>query len=458
MDVYITISNVGNDAGPFDLYSNLDGYISAFETNVPKASLEAGYFTSLVPDGTTQIKIQSVSTLCKNYVNVGTVPLEYYFIASDYQPSSGFFTDFINKGTYCFVLGNHKGYWNGTYEVPGNHLTKMNGDLTVDESFDIGEGFGQHYTYIGATMTELYDGSIIVVGFFTSFEGENFNRIIKLNSDGSINRVFNVGTGFNNYSTSISETNDGKYYIGGLFSTYNGVAAPKIIKLLSDGSKDVSFNPGGGFNNTTLSTLVNFNNSVYVTGYYSIYNGIGANGIIKLNPDGTKDTSFDYGSGFEPRSPYSGVIMARIPGEEAFYCVSYCAYGYCGPGVYWQTYKGVNYGNIVKLLPNGDVDTTFNPGGSGFNGGVGLIDVVFGDKLLVTSTDPAFTEYNGVPTAGVILLNSDGSILQTFAIEWFWVYAVGNQLFGSDLNGDGYNKLIYTYTGDITTTTTTTTI
>ena len=457
MDVFLTISNVGADAGPFNLYSNLDGYISAFETNVPKASLEAGYFTSLVPDGTTQIKIQSVNTVCNNYVNVGTTPLQYYFIASDYQPSYGFQTDFINKGTYAFVLGNFKGYWNGTYEWPGNHLIKLNPDLTADESFDMGEGFGQHYTYIGATMTELFDGSVIVVGFFTTFNGESFNRLIKLNADGTVNTEFDIGTGFNNYSTSISETNDNKYYIGGIYSTFNGVAAPRIIKLLSDGSRDLSFNPGSGFNNATLSTMTNFDNSVYVSGYYSVYNGTGANGIVKLKPDGSIDTSFDYGSGFEPRSPYSGVIMARIPGEESFYVGSYCAYGYCGPGHYWQTYKGVNYGNIVKLLPNGDVDTTFNPGGSGFNGGVGLIDVVFEDKLLVTGTDPVFTEYNGVPSEGLILLNSDGSILQTFSEYYQWVYAVGNTLYGTKWP-ELENKPIYYFTGDVTTTTTTTTV
>lgn len=70
MYVFITISNVGADAGPFDLYSDLDGYISAFEVGVPKASLEAGYASSLVPNGTTQVKIQSVNELCNNFVNV----------------------------------------------------------------------------------------------------------------------------------------------------------------------------------------------------------------------------------------------------------------------------------------------------------------------------------------------------------------------------------------------------
>lgn len=70
MYVYITISNVGVDTGPFNLYSDLDGYISAFEANVPKSFLEAGYASYLVPDGTTEIRIQSANELCGNSIDI----------------------------------------------------------------------------------------------------------------------------------------------------------------------------------------------------------------------------------------------------------------------------------------------------------------------------------------------------------------------------------------------------
>lgn len=70
MYAYITISNVGADAGPFNLYSDLDSYTSAFESNVPKSFLEAGYASNLVPDGTLVIRIQSANENCGNFVNV----------------------------------------------------------------------------------------------------------------------------------------------------------------------------------------------------------------------------------------------------------------------------------------------------------------------------------------------------------------------------------------------------
>jgi hypothetical protein len=70
MTVLITLTVAGFDSGPFDLYSNLDGYTSAFESGVSKASLLAGYSSALVPDGTTIVRVRSVSELCNNYVNI----------------------------------------------------------------------------------------------------------------------------------------------------------------------------------------------------------------------------------------------------------------------------------------------------------------------------------------------------------------------------------------------------
>ncbi len=70
MTVFITLTTAGLDSGPFDLYSNLDGFISAFESGVSKAALEAGYASSLVPDFTTAIRVKSNGVLCTNYIDI----------------------------------------------------------------------------------------------------------------------------------------------------------------------------------------------------------------------------------------------------------------------------------------------------------------------------------------------------------------------------------------------------
>lgn len=72
MTAYITISNVGSDTGPFNIYSDVDNYFNAFEINIPKAILESGFITD-IPTGTSEIRIQSINEKCNNYVNLNLV-------------------------------------------------------------------------------------------------------------------------------------------------------------------------------------------------------------------------------------------------------------------------------------------------------------------------------------------------------------------------------------------------
>jgi hypothetical protein len=72
MTVLITLTTAGADTGPFNLYSDVNGYTSAFAVGVNKLDLEAGYPSDLVPDGTTTIKVQSVNDLCNNFVLLPT--------------------------------------------------------------------------------------------------------------------------------------------------------------------------------------------------------------------------------------------------------------------------------------------------------------------------------------------------------------------------------------------------
>lgn len=69
MTVLITLTVAGSDTGPFNLYSNLDGYISAFATGISKAALLAGYSSSVVPDYTTSIRVKSMGD-CTNYIDI----------------------------------------------------------------------------------------------------------------------------------------------------------------------------------------------------------------------------------------------------------------------------------------------------------------------------------------------------------------------------------------------------
>ena len=74
MTVYITFTTIGADAGPFNLYSNADGFASSFAIGVPKAQLLAG-FPATVPNGTTVVRAKSAG-VCINYVDlpIGLLP------------------------------------------------------------------------------------------------------------------------------------------------------------------------------------------------------------------------------------------------------------------------------------------------------------------------------------------------------------------------------------------------
>lgn len=70
MIVQIILTTVGANTGPnFDLYSDVDSYETPFATSVPKAALVAGYISSVVPNGTTVVRVVSFGT-CNTAVDI----------------------------------------------------------------------------------------------------------------------------------------------------------------------------------------------------------------------------------------------------------------------------------------------------------------------------------------------------------------------------------------------------
>src|SRR5204863_3753591 len=100
--------------------------------------------------------------------------------------------------------------------------------------------------------------------------------------------TFNIGTGTVGYAVeAISIQSDGKVIIGGVFTTYNGVAKNHIARLNTDGSLDASFNSGTGPNNSVYSTALQSDGKIIVGGTFMSYNGTAINKIARLNTDGS---------------------------------------------------------------------------------------------------------------------------------------------------------------------------
>lgn len=96
MTVYIIFNVAGSDTGPFNLYSDVDGYSSPFESSVTKADLLAGYISTSVPLGTTVIRAVSFGT-CTNYLDM---PIQ----STTTSTSSSSSTTTTSTTTICHVL------------------------------------------------------------------------------------------------------------------------------------------------------------------------------------------------------------------------------------------------------------------------------------------------------------------------------------------------------------------
>lgn len=163
-----------------------------------------------------------------------------------------------------------------------------------DSSFDPGTGFDIPVVSIALQS----DGKILTGGAFTTFNGTGVSRIARLNADGTLDASFNQGTGFDNNVRTIVIQNDGKILTGGIFLNYNGTARNRIVRLNADGSLDTSFDPGTGFNGEVISIALQSDGKILVVGNFTNYNGITSNRIARLNLNGTLDASFNTGSGF----------------------------------------------------------------------------------------------------------------------------------------------------------------
>ena len=74
MTVLITLTTAGDNTGPFDLYSNEDGFSTIITSGISRANLLSGY-EATVPDGTTEVLLQSVGVCDRDlYLNVVGAP------------------------------------------------------------------------------------------------------------------------------------------------------------------------------------------------------------------------------------------------------------------------------------------------------------------------------------------------------------------------------------------------
>jgi uncharacterized delta-60 repeat protein len=215
---------------------------------------------------------------------------------------------------------------------------------------------------------------------------------------GSIDPTFDPGTGPDGAITSAAVQSDGRIFIGGEFTHYNGTAIPRIARLMKDGSLDPSFDPGVGPDNSyggILTIALQPDGKLLISGGFTSYDGTSVHRIARIESDGTLDATFDPGTG---------------PGDYFVSAIALQPDGRLVVGGSFRSYDGVSRNRIARLNVDGSLDVTFDPG-SGANDEVHTVSLDAVGRVLIGGV---FTHFDGVPRRGIARLNTDGTLDESF--------------------------------------------
>ncbi len=341
------------------------------------------------------------------------------------------------------ILGGDFASYNGN---SSSRIVRIESDGTYDSTFSVGTGFNT-----GSIVSDVViqsDGKILVGGTFTTYNGTTVNGLVRLNTDGTRD------TGFAGSSTAlvvndIELFDDGKILVGGSFLTYSGTTSVNVAKLNTDGTLDTDFPVGLGFGGTQsqVRTLEIFDdNKIIVGGRFTNYQGVSSIRVAKLKADATLDTSFSSGTG-----PFGAFV----------YDVKILDTGKILIGGDFSTYNGTNARAIARLEANGSIDTSFDTtvGVAGGASTVFAIAALDDDKIIIGGN---FTTYDGNAATRIARINSDGSFDSSLGFGSL----LNNSIFGmtlidesqmylaglySNFNSSGLNffgRFNYRYSGD----------
>lgn len=164
-----------------------------------------------------------------------------------------------------------------------------------------------------------------------------------------VDTSFQAGVFTRSSNLKFLEQPDGKVIVYGNFAFVNGAPAWRIVRFHSDGTVDTGFQvPVDSAFTDVRQIILQPDGRLLVCGGFWRYGGVSVNGLVRLNADGTRDTSFVGPSAtgwFQPRAialqPDGRIVVAG--GISSAFAPD------------WSTY---HYG-VVRLQANGVLDTTF---------------------------------------------------------------------------------------------------
>jgi uncharacterized delta-60 repeat protein len=286
-----------------------------------------------------------------------------------------------------------------------NYIARLNPDRTLDSSFNPEANGPVH------TLALQPDGKILVGGAFKTLGGEARKYIARLNPDGTLDTSFNPGTAFIDVGTdnrvfALAVQADGKIVAGGHFYSVDGATHKNFITRLNpDGTFDTAFNPVPY--GSVFALVLQPDGKIILGGSFTKLNEETRLQIARLNPDGTLDTSFDPGISFEHGQDDLVFALALQPDNKIVVGGSFAKLGSAilrlnpdgtlddsfNPqsdgraftiavqtdgkivlGGDFTTLNGEPHNHIARLNPDGALDTSFKPEADGV---VGVLKVKY---------------------------------------------------------------------------------
>ncbi len=291
-----------------------------------------------------------------------------------------------------YVGGNFTNY-HGKAEVgpnlnkPISKLIRLNADGSLDESFAPSiTNPAIPETTVNAVATVPNETHIFIGGSFSIVGTVPCEKIARLDANGNPDSTFCSRVQFNNTVETIFVASDGRVYVG--------AASPLLRRMDGSGMVDMAFPKVSLSGNYVSAVAVDpLSGDIYVGGLFTVSGYPTMRNLIRLNSEGELDTSFaDDGIDKEVRS-----IILASDGTGAIYV-----------GGAFDRMGTVPIAKVIRLLPNGEIDPSFQVPPNVFNQTVWTIKPA-GDNTKDIFVAGNFSPSN--PTLRYLLrLREDGSI------------------------------------------------
>lgn len=209
-----------------------------------------------------------------------------------------------------------------------------------------------------------------IITFLLLFAGLSMSAQVA----GEIDPTFTIGNSISTYASirAIAVQSDGKIIGVGEFSKFNDDDANGIIRFNPDGTKDESFVTGIGFNGIVHCVAIQPDGKILLGGAFTSYNGELATYFIRLNTDGSYDHSLD--------SSTNGIVRCIVVQPDGKILV----------GGQFGSFNGFACSKIVRINPDGTLDSSFlTTTGYGFVASIALQST---GKIMIGGS---FSTYNG---------------------------------------------------------------